>query len=55
MTWTFGPDDDKAFQRAKRDLLARFRDWRTTTDDDIGEADVALDWKWGYDDGDLVT
>ena len=55
MTWTFGPDDDKAFQQAKRDLLARFRDWRTTTDDDVGEADVALDWKWGYDDGDLVT
>ncbi len=55
MTWTFGPDDDKAFQRAQQDLLTRFRGWRQTTADDVGEAQVLLDWKWGYDDGDLVT
>jgi hypothetical protein len=57
----FGPDDDEQFHRARTDLLDRFEAWlahhrpepNLDAGEAAGEAGLALDWKWGYGDGDL--
>lgn len=57
----FNPDDGEAFAATRDSLLARFEEWlgadgRVARDDAAGmaaDAGVALDWKWGYGDGDL--
>lgn len=56
MRLVFGPDDGDGFDSARRTLLDRFEAWLTDDADpaDVaGEAGLALDWKWGYGDGDL--
>lgn len=61
MRLVFGPDDDEEFSAARDVLLARFERWLTDArrlgDADAaemaGDAALALDWKWGYGDGDL--
>jgi hypothetical protein len=58
----FGPDDDRAFGEARDLLLGRFERWladggRAATfvpGELAGDAGLALDWKWGYGDGDLA-
>jgi len=47
-------DDETAFYSARDELLRRFAE--TPLDDDGGclfDVQLALDWKWGYADGDL--
>ena len=61
MQLEFGPDDDDGFYAARAVLLERFERW--LTDDGVGlgidaaelagGAGTALEWKWGYGDGDL--
>lgn len=61
MHLVFGPDDDEEFAAARTVLLDRFEQWlgheRLVADGDpavaAGDAGLALDWKWGYGDGDL--
>ena len=57
MEWVFGPDDDKAYQKASDGLIKRFSEWTKTHKGDwlADDARIALDWKWGYGDGHLVT
>ena len=57
MEWVFGPDDDKAYQKASDDLIKRFSAWTKTHKGDwlADDARIALDWKWGYGEGHLVT
>ena len=61
MRMRFGPGDEKGFERGSRLLLEQFERWLV---DQIGassgeaaeavaDASVALDWKWGYGDGNL--
>lgn len=61
MRLRFGPDDEDEFASAKTSLLDRFEDWlghqgkapHADPAEVAGEAGLALDWKWGYGDGDL--
>ncbi|MGH9113171.1 MAG: hypothetical protein ACRDZN_12890 [Acidimicrobiales bacterium] len=61
MRLVFGPDDDVEFSAARDQLLDRFGRWLAGTarlgDADaagtVGDAGLALDWKWSYGDGDL--
>jgi hypothetical protein len=55
MRMVFGPDDEKAFFEARDELVERFAAW---ADDRVPDADpwiaqLALDYKWGYADGEL--
>ncbi len=62
MRLELGPDDDDGFIEARTVLLQRFEQWLTdrVTEDHIDAAEMAddaglaLDWKWGYGDGDLA-
>ena len=54
MRLRFGVDDEAAFFSARDELLRRFAE--TPRDDDgtcLFDVQLALDWKWGYSDGDL--
>lgn len=64
----FGPDDEEAFAAARDGLLEGLERWVTDGDDGpsalvdlaasdelVAAAGTALDWKWGYGDGDLCT
>ncbi len=61
MSLVFGPDDEDGFAAARMSLLEHFEQWLgdqgMAPDGDeaevAGEAGLALDWKWGYGDGDL--
>jgi hypothetical protein len=61
MRMRFGPGDEKGFERGSRLLLEQFERWLVehvgaTSDEAAGvvaDASVALDWKWGYGDGNL--
>jgi hypothetical protein len=57
MPLVFGPDDEDGFASAKASLLDRFEDWlgdhHEAPHQVAAEAGLALDWKWGYGDGDL--
>jgi hypothetical protein len=55
----FGVDDESQFYATRELLMTRFTEWMvqggvgdTTA---VGSAELALDWKWGYGDGDLST
>jgi hypothetical protein len=51
---SFGVNDEAAFYSARDELLRRFAE--TPLDDDGGylfDVRLALDWKWGFADGDL--
>lgn len=54
---TFGVEDDDAFQRRRDELVDDFAGWVATNGLQVepSDAGVALDWKWGYGDGDLAT
>jgi hypothetical protein len=62
MEMAFGPDDEDGFVAARDSLLEHFERW--LGDEQLlpareavemaGDAGVALDWKWGYGDGDLA-
>ena len=55
----FGPDDDKAFEKARDALVERFEGWLAgpgashvgDPDEAASDAWVVLDWKWSYGDG----
>ncbi|MCA1675566.1 MAG: hypothetical protein LC799_26415 [Actinobacteria bacterium] len=52
----FAPGDEDAFYERRNELLEEFQGWLTSsrlTGAEPGYAEVALDWKWGYQDGDL--
>jgi hypothetical protein len=56
-------EDEQGFKAAREFLLGRFTIWLARegrpydeeTDELIGDAGVALDWKWTYGDGELAT
>ncbi|MGQ0779362.1 MAG: hypothetical protein ACT4NY_33935 [Pseudonocardiales bacterium] len=53
---SFTPDQEDAFHARKDEVLDDFAAWLATsdvTDADAGDAGVALDWKWGCQDGQL--
>jgi hypothetical protein len=58
----FGPDDGEGFGEARDVLLGRFERWlagggqaaAVVPGELAGDAGLALDWKWGYGDGDLA-
>lgn len=58
---TFGPEDEPAFHTTRDDLIRRFESWMREVQiaDPEGaiasDAGLALDWTWGYGDGDLAT
>lgn len=56
----FGPDDDREFNATRDALMERFEHWLAEplegdgpVDEILGHAGLALEWKWGYGDGDL--
>lgn len=51
----FGPDDDDAFFAAKAELTKEFAAWTRARGGFGDHADLLLDFKWGYADGDLLT
>jgi len=47
--------DDQAFTAAREWLLERFHHWLPPADAHlVADAGSALDWKWGYGDGELA-
>jgi hypothetical protein len=54
--YTFGPQDDAAYYRARDDLEAGFASWIADTGIETDPACLIsfLDYKWGYGDGKLV-
>jgi hypothetical protein len=50
----FGPDQMETFEAARDEVLARFGRWSETPARAVFDAQVLLDWKWGYEDGDLA-
>ncbi|MGH3931639.1 MAG: hypothetical protein ACRDTF_16895 [Pseudonocardiaceae bacterium] len=53
---SFDPDQEDAFHARKDEVLDDFAAWLVTSrvaGADAGDAGVALDWKWGYQDGEL--
>ena len=47
--------DDQAFTAAREWLLERFHHWLPPEDAHlVADAGIALDWKWGYGDGELA-
>jgi hypothetical protein len=63
VTFNVDHEDQKGFSAARELLLGRFTIWLASegrthdeeTDELIGDAGVALDWKWSYGDGELAT
>ena len=55
MRMNFGPDDEDAYFARRDELIAEFVAARPDVPDAGPEATLLLDWKWGYDDGDLAT
>lgn len=58
MRLTFGPDDEEAAAAARAALTEQFGDWllrRGLVVPDASDADLFLDWKWAYGDGDYLT
>ena len=53
MQLRFGVNDEEAFCAARDQLLDRFEATGAGDDDPLFGAQLALDWKWGYGDGDL--
>ena len=57
MRLVIGPVDEDGFASAKASLMDRFEDrlghHHEAPHEVAGEAGLALDWKWGYGDGDL--
>ncbi len=61
MGLVFGPEDEDGFAAARTSLLEHFERWlghqgmapEGDEAEAAGEAGLALDWKWGYGDGDL--
>lgn len=61
MRLEFGPDDENEFAAARDLILVRFERWlvdarpesNVDASEMAGDAGLALDWKWGYGDGDL--
>ena len=60
---TVDHEDEQGFKAARDLLLGRFTTWLARqgrsfdeeTDELIGDAGVALDWKWTFGDGELAT
>ncbi|MGH3905482.1 MAG: hypothetical protein ACRDTE_15030 [Pseudonocardiaceae bacterium] len=53
---SFTVDDEDAFHARRDELVADLAAWlaaSNVTEVDSGDAAVALDWKWGYQDGEL--
>ena len=53
---SFTVEDEDAFHARRDELVADFAAWlaaSNVTGADAGDAAVALDWKWGYQDGEL--
>jgi len=47
--------DDEAFTAAREWLLERFHNWLPPTEVHlVADAGIALNWKWGYGDGELA-
>jgi hypothetical protein len=63
MLFDIGHEDEPGFAAARELLLSRFtgrlageaRSNPVETDELVGDAGVALDWKWSYGDGELTT
>lgn len=60
MALQIGPDDDRGFNVARDALMERFGKWLVESSvgegvvaEIVGHAGLALEWKWGYGDGDL--
>lgn len=51
----FDPDQMETFEAVRDEVLARFGRWSDTSERAVLDAQVLLDWKWGYEDGDLAT
>jgi hypothetical protein len=51
----FGADDEEAFYSARDELLSRFGDTLGEGSARVYDAQLALDWKWWYADGDLAS
>jgi hypothetical protein len=55
MQLRFAEDDESAFYAARAQLLERFAGVYPDDEDCGFDVELALDWKWGYSDGDLGT
>jgi len=61
MRMRFGPRDEKGFEKGSRLLLGEFERWLVgrggatpgEAAEVVADVSVALDWKWGYGDGNL--
>src|SRR5262249_13804705 len=56
MRMSFTAEDEDAFQLRRDEVLDDYAAWLASsnvTDASAGDAGVALDWKWGYQDGEL--
>lgn len=56
MRMSFTVEDEDAFHARRDELVADLAAWlaaSNVTEADSGDAEVALDWKWGYQDGEL--
>ncbi len=54
----FGAEDEDAFHARCDELIADYAGWlgrQPPLGAEAGDARLALDWKWGYADGDLAT
>jgi len=55
MRMAFGADDEEEFFAARDNVIERFASWPQRGTADPNDASLLLDWKWGYDDGDLAA
>ncbi len=56
MRMSFTVDDEDAFQVRRDELLDDYAGWLASSkvaDAQAGDAGLAMDWKWGYQDGEL--
>ena len=51
----YGPDEEAEYFAARDQLVADFRAWKPDAPERGYGAETLLDFKWGYDDGDLLT
>ena len=56
MRMSYTVEDEDAFQVRRDEVLDDYAGWlaaSNVSDAEAGDAGVAMDWKWGYQDGEL--
>lgn len=55
MRMCFAPEDEDAYFARRDELIEQFAGWlsRHAVDGDPSDAELLLDWRWGYGDGEL--